>query len=160
MAHVSLAESDPQIQSCYPVIAQLRPHIAAESFVARIRAQMSDGYRLAYVAEGASVVAVAGFRVGTSLSWGKFLYVDDLVTDEQRRSRGYGQRLLAWLHDHGRACGCEQLHLDSGLQRTDAHRFYKREGLSSKAYHFVSLLSDPGDVTEAAGAERLRTPHD
>jgi GNAT superfamily N-acetyltransferase len=160
MAHVSLADSDPQIQSCFPVLSQLRPHISSDDFLSRIRAQMSEGYRLAYVAEGASVVAVAGFRIGNSLSWGKFLYVDDLVTDEHRRSRGYGQRLLAWLHDHARACGCAQLHLDSGIRRAEAHRFYKREGMAAMAYHFVAGLSESDGDGAVASAERLRTPHE
>ena len=32
--------------------------------------------------------------------------------------------------------GCEALHLDSGVQRAQTHRFYFREGLTINAYHF------------------------
>jgi hypothetical protein len=32
-------------------------------------------------------------------------------------------------------------HLDSGMQRQDAHRFYEREGLSKAGFHFAETLS-------------------
>ena len=85
-------------------------------------------------------VAVAGFRLGESLAWGRYLYVDELVTLPEARSRGYGAALLAWLADFGRARGAAQLHLDSGKHRVDAHRFYEREGLVASSLHFRRSL--------------------
>jgi hypothetical protein len=49
--------------------------------------------------------------------------------------------MLDWLHRYARKQGCEQLHLDSGIQREQAHRFYHREGMTTAAYHFVTLLN-------------------
>jgi len=71
---------------------------------------------------------------------GRILYVDDLSTDEQHRSKGYGKLLLDWLKAEAKAHGCEQLHLDSGVQRERAHRFYCREGLTICCYHFQTPL--------------------
>ena len=45
-----------------------------------------------------SVLAVAGFRALENLSAGRVLYVDDLVTDEARRSAGHGAQLLDCAH--------------------------------------------------------------
>ncbi|WP_363928505.1 hypothetical protein [Thiobacillus sp. 0-1251] len=45
---------------------------------------------MAFVQETDGVVAVAGFRVGDNFAWGRFLYVDDLVTHPAHRSKGYG----------------------------------------------------------------------
>jgi GNAT superfamily N-acetyltransferase len=73
--------------------------------------------------EADTVHTVAGYRVGENLAWGKFLYIDDLVTDDSERSRGCGRALLAWLREEAQRQGCAQLHLDSGKQRLDAHRF-------------------------------------
>ena len=56
---------------------------------------MNSGYRLAFVQDTDGVVAVAGFRVGENLAWGRFLYVDDLVTLPSHRSKGYGAKLLS-----------------------------------------------------------------
>ncbi|MDP3073534.1 MAG: GNAT family N-acetyltransferase [Opitutaceae bacterium] len=54
---------------------------------------------------------------------GENLYVDDLVTDESGRSRGYGRALLGWLYAEAQAHGCDNFELDSGVQRAEAHRF-------------------------------------
>ncbi|MEI8648330.1 GNAT family N-acetyltransferase [Paraglaciecola sp. Hal342] len=34
--------------------------------------------------------------------WGKHLYVDDLVTDENARSNGVGAEMLNWLEHYAR----------------------------------------------------------
>ncbi len=136
MTTILTVTSDPDIQQCYPVMSQLRPHIAPEDFLPRIKAQMADGYMLSCIKKGDLVVAVAGFRIGRNLAWGKHLYVDDLVTDSQNRSSGYGRKMIDWIILFAKEKGCEQLHLDSGIQRTETHKFYKREGLELASYHF------------------------
>ena len=57
----------------------------------------TDGYLQAAVFDGDTVVAVAGYRFMEMLFAGKTLYVDDLNTDETRRSRGHGKMLMDWL---------------------------------------------------------------
>ncbi len=145
--NIEIANTDQQINACYPVMQELRPHIKAEDFLPRIRYQQSSGYFLAAmksIVDEADVtetaVAVAGFRIGENLAWGRFLYVDDLVTSTDCRSNGYGTQLLDWMKDHAKEQGCEQLHLDSGLQRVDAHRFYVREGLPKTSFHFSTAI--------------------
>ena len=46
-------------------------------------------------------------------------------------------RLLDWLAEEAKEHGCGQLHLDSGVQRRDAHRFYFREGMGITSFHFA-----------------------
>lgn len=133
---VRLAEDDVSIAACFRVMHQLRPHLAESEFVGRVRAQQDAGYRLAYIEDGGEVVALAGFRIGESLAWGRFLYVDDLVTDEAARSKGYGQRLFDWLLEYAREHGCGELHLDSGVHRFGAHRFYLANRMDIRSHHF------------------------
>lgn len=142
---VAIATSNAQIHACHPVVAQLRPHVRPEEFVARVRGQEAQGYRLAFVREAGHVVAVAGFRTMESLAWGRFLYVDDLVVDETWRSRGVGHRLIEWLIGRARDEGCTEVHLDSRNQRLDAHRFYEREGFRNIASHFRMRLDGGTD---------------
>jgi GNAT superfamily N-acetyltransferase len=133
---ISLAVEDDEIQSCYPVMAELRPHVAPGEFVGRVRRQMEiAGYGLAYLTDG-EVKAVAGFRVSECLAWGKFMYVDDLVSKEGERSKGYGGELFDWLVGHARERGCDQFHLDSGVHRFAAHRFYLTKRMFIEAHHF------------------------
>ncbi|MSU65437.1 MAG: GNAT family N-acetyltransferase [Opitutus sp.] len=137
---ISLATTDPDIARCFPVMAQLRPHLVEAQFVARVRRMQVGGYQLARLEADGAVRAVAGYRFYDKLFSGKNLYVDDLVTAGTERSKGHGRALLAWLYEQARAHGCDQLELDSGVQRFEAHRFYLRERMHISAYHFVRAL--------------------
>lgn len=134
---IALAVEDEEIRDCYAVMAELRPHVSAGEFVPRVKRQMETaGYKLAYLADGDEVKAVAGFRVSACLAWGRFVYVDDLVSKEGERSKGYGGQLFDWLVEYARGEGCDQFHLDSGVQRFAAHRFYLVKRMSIEAHHF------------------------
>ena len=65
------------------------------------------------------------------------MYVDDLVTNDADRSQGFGGQLLDWLIDHARQQDCDEFHLDSGIQRFAAHRFYFQKRMAIRSYHFV-----------------------
>ncbi len=139
--NIRIATTAADIAACFPVMRELRPHLAADEFLRRVRHQENAGYRLAFVTATDGVVAVAGFRVRENLANGRFLYVDDLVTGAAHRSQGHGSRLLSWLKAYATTVACGQLHLDSGLQRTDAHRFYDREGMTMAGLYFVMQVA-------------------
>ena len=134
---IALANTPEEIRRCFPVMRELRPQFQnEEQFVERVLRQQNDGYLLAFVESEGEVHAVAGYRFLESLFSGKFLYLDDLVTRESDRSRGFGCELLDWLIEQAREKGCENLELDSGVQRSDAHRFYFSKRMSISSYHF------------------------
>jgi GNAT superfamily N-acetyltransferase len=133
-------DTDEGIADCYEVMAELRPHITREEFLPLVRSMQADGFRLACLRAGGRVVAVAGYRFGTSLFCGRHLYVDDLVTAGAERSKGRGRELLAWLRALAVEHGCDAFHLDSGVQRKRAHAFYLREGMELSSYHFSVRL--------------------
>lgn len=140
MIEIRVATGDDEIAACYPVMRELRGHLSGEEFLARVRVQQREGYRLAFLNDGGPAQAVAGFRVLHNLLSGRMMYVDDLVTLETARSRGYGKRLLDWLVATARAEGCTTLELDSGVQRFDAHRFYLTQRMFISAHHFTRRL--------------------
>jgi hypothetical protein len=69
--------------------------------------------------------------------------MDDLVTDTESRSGGHGRALFDWVVERAREAGCEQFHLDSGVQRFDAHRFYLARRMSITCHHFALTIADP-----------------
>jgi GNAT superfamily N-acetyltransferase len=140
MAEIRLAETEEEIARCFQVVAHLRPHLRENEFPARVRTQQAQGYCLAFLENGGVVVAVAGFRVMEMLATGRTLYVDDLVTDEAKRSAGHGKAMLDWLQEYARAAGCETFSLDSGTQRQEAHAFYFRERMRVTSFHFAKKL--------------------
>ena len=137
------AESDDEIRACFPVMAQLRPHLVEAEFVARVRLMQTSGFRLAALSEAGVVRAVAGYRFVENLYAGRVLYVDDLVTDEGTRSRGHGKALLHWLIALASEERCASFELDSGVHRAEAHRFYFRERMHVSGFHFRLSLDPP-----------------
>ena len=117
---------------------QLRPQYETlEKLVQQIKLQQQQGYQLAYVEDNDEVLCVAGFVMGFKLAWQKHLYVDDLVTSATHRSTGAGKCIIEWLREYATQHACQQLHLDSSVQRFAAHKFYLREGFTIKSHHFV-----------------------
>ena len=118
------------------ILNELRPHLSPKALAEQIQRQMHTGYRVAVLEDNGEPKAVAGFRFGEFLAWGRIMYVDDLVVKATERDKGYGGQLLEWLIAHARENGCDQFHLDSGTHRLDAHRFYKGHGMEISSYHF------------------------
>ncbi|HTD01810.1 MAG TPA: GNAT family N-acetyltransferase [Chthoniobacterales bacterium] len=136
-SRIAIATTPEQIRRCHLIMRELRPLFQEpEQFVERVLRQQKEGYRLAFLESEGEVCAVAGYRFLESLFSGKFLYVDDLVARESNRSRGFGGELLDWLIKQAREHDCENLELDSGVQRFDAHRFYFSKRMSISSYHF------------------------
>lgn len=135
MPQILSLTSDAAIAASFPVMHSLRPHLQAETYVAQIRELMTHGFELAGLYDADQLQAVAGFVVNANLVSGKKLYVDP-----EARSRGYGQQLLDYLEQTARARGCKVLHLDSGVQRHGAHKFYLRNDFQILAHHFVKVL--------------------
>jgi GNAT superfamily N-acetyltransferase len=133
-ATIQLAISVAEIEQCFPVMSQLRSHLWADNFVQQVQTQMETGYQLAYIHD-AQVIGVAGFEISTNLAWGKYLYVADLVVDERVRSQGYGEALFTWLIKYAQKHDCQEFHLDSGVQRFAAHRFYLRHKMNISSHH-------------------------
>ena len=137
---ISLAQTESEIRACYPVMAELRPQYSEGEYFEQVLRQQRDGYFLVALRDEGEVRAVAGCRFLENLAWGRFLYVDDLVTRAEGRSRGYGRRMVDWLIALARERGCAQFHLDSGVQRFGAHRFYLANRFDITSYHFAMKL--------------------
>jgi ribosomal protein S18 acetylase RimI-like enzyme len=144
----AFAEDEAAVRRCWPVFAQLRPRLGGEEeFVARWRAQVPEGYRILFAAEeggGGAVLAAAGFRIMTTLVWGRSLYLDDLIADGAVRGRGLGSALLSRLREIAVAEGCANVQLDTGHQRHAAHLTYLRNGFRFSCHH-LSLDLDGAD---------------
>ena len=140
---------------CFHVFAFLRPHLDEETFIRRLAIQSTrdviylnkgsnagrQGYAIAFVELDGEVSAAAGYRVADFLAWGKVLYIDDLITHPERTRHGLGGALMDWLFTQARAQGCDEVHLDTGFQRHDAHRLYLNKGLTLSCHHMSTTLT-------------------
>lgn len=138
MTRVIQEVTDAQkLARCFAVMQELRPHLSQEQFLQQVARQQAQGYRLVFAEREGIVRAVAGFRIMENLAWGCFLYIDDLVTRAQDHGSGDGSALYDWIVQEALRLGCVQVHLDSGVQRFGAHRFYLHKGMDITAHHFA-----------------------
>ncbi|MBA3692172.1 MAG: GNAT family N-acetyltransferase [Acidobacteria bacterium] len=133
---IAVATTDDEIQNCYAVMAELRPHIKPEEFLPQVKRQAENsGYELTYLTDG-EVKAVGGFRISEWLSGGKYLEIEDLVAKSGERSKGYGGELFDWLIEHAKENNCNQVKLVSHVKRFGAHRFYLQKRMDIQAHYF------------------------
>ncbi|HSC66814.1 MAG TPA: GNAT family N-acetyltransferase [Cellvibrio sp.] len=137
---IQLASTTDEITACFPVIAELRPQLSFEKYIDLVaRMHKNHGYELAYVDDN-GVKSVAGIRIAEWLYSGKYLEIDDLITADGERSKGYGAALFDWVVNYAREQECVQVRLVSGVQRVDAHRFYQSRGMTFEAKYFSIIL--------------------
>ncbi|RCU45347.1 MULTISPECIES: GNAT family N-acetyltransferase [Corallincola] len=141
---VRIVTDGEALEEAAVVLCHLRTQFTFASLLRQVKKQVKEGYQLACVYDGDKIVAVGGFVIGLKLAWGKFIYVDDVIALPEERSKGAGKVLLDWLKKYAKQQGCDQLHLDSGVQRFDAHRFYHREGLNIASHHLSNTNIQDG----------------
>ncbi len=138
---VRLVESHEQ-SDALRLLAGLNPEVGIEELearLARIEGQHPH-YELYGAFDGDVLVAVCGAWVATKLWCGRYLEIDNIVTDPERRSEGAGTQLMEAMETLARERDCEILVLDSYASNTASHRLYHRLGYEIKGFHFVKEL--------------------
>ncbi len=135
--------TDEEIAAAFPLMRELRDRLRPETFLAEVRRQNVEGYKLIGGFEGGRLVALAGIRRTHTLARGEHLFVDDLVTAEGDRGKGFGREMMRSLARRAVAEGLSRICLDS---RFTAKGFYERLG-------FQFHTSIPGwiDVADLLG---------
>lgn len=128
--------TEAELTAAFPLMSALRDRIREDTFLAEVRRQQVEGYRLFGAFDGARLVSLAGVRRTHTLARGEHLFVDDLVTLADERGKGHGKSLLAWLAVRSAEQGVRRIHLDS---RSTAKGFYEKVG-------FVFATSIPCSV--------------
>jgi GNAT superfamily N-acetyltransferase len=123
------AESAADLERFYPVIKELRPHLSLENFVDIYKkARSADSYEIVGIQKEDKILAVMGYRVLHDFVRGTHLYIDDLVTTDDQRSKGLGARLLNYAEKIAPMLGCPSLRLCTGLGNERGQKFYKAQG--------------------------------
>jgi GNAT superfamily N-acetyltransferase len=127
----------------FPVMKQLRPHLDEEKYLELVEeAVEKEGYQMAALYEDNQVQAVIGYQPQVNLYNGRHVFVCDLVTDADNRSKGHGAALLAHVEAWGKENGYELISLSSAFHRVDAHRFYQEKMFYDKvSYVFRKKFS-------------------
>ena len=109
----------------FPIMKQLRTDLTEESYIELLQDMSKDGYKLYAMYAEDEIVSLVGLSWRINFYNKRHIFIYDLVTDVSQRSFGYGEKLLKYIHDWANENGAEYVALESGLQRSDAHRFYE-----------------------------------
>ena len=125
----------------FRVMKQLRTHLDQDAYMDLLGDMRAEGYTMFALFLGEEIAAAAGVIKLTNLYYGKHVWVYDLVTDINHRSKGYGQVLLTFINEWAKDNGCGVVALSSGLQREEAHKFYSSKmGFDKTSYVFKKQL--------------------
>lgn len=110
----------------------------AESFRRNLQ-NPSYHYQLAFL--NGEAVGLIGMQIQFPLNQNHWTgEVQELVVAPQSRGQRVGQALLAWAEHTARQQGASVMELSSNKVRTDAHRFYRREGYQQSHFRFKKVL--------------------
>lgn len=125
----------------FPVMNELRTHLNESTYLEILHSMREEGYKLFALYHNEQVVAVTGVAIRTNFYYGKHVFVYELVTQSSQRSKGYGEKLLSYIHQYAIHNGCGIVALESALFRSDAHRFYETKmGYEKFCYSFKKVL--------------------
>jgi GNAT superfamily N-acetyltransferase len=129
------------------IFRQLRPHLPIDQkeFIDQIRQICQTGPARMIIAinnddEKKDILGLAIYRISHNIKYSKYIYCDDLVTDENKRSLGVGQCLMNYMKNEAQKLGINRIALDSGCQRGRTHKFYHRQGFHIDQFKFSILF--------------------
>jgi len=126
-----------ELPEAYEVLSQLREDLTYDEFEDLVYDMRHKDYKMIGVFEGVELVTYAGVYIQTNLYHKRHLFIDDLVTYDTFRSKGYGDAMMEYLLNYAKVAMCKNIVLSSGLQRLDAHRFYEKMEFDKLSYMYV-----------------------
>jgi len=113
-----------------------RPDIKGD-YLAYMQRMAAEGAGLTQLFDAGEVRAIAVWRSYLTTYCGRRFEIDDLVTAEGHRSKGYGAIMMRALEGRAKALSCDAVLLSSATQRVGAHRFYLRERFAIVSFLFA-----------------------
>jgi len=107
-----------------------------------------------FVAErGQKIVGAISLRIQNHL-WcaGALLHVDELIVDPSVQRQGVGRLLMHTAERYAREKSCKKIELESGMQRTSAHEFYRALGYEDVAKYFSKDMNNSDMNNSVAGS--------
>ena len=138
----SLGQAD--LDDAVRLLGALNPETPSPVVRERLEAILADHphYHLVGAFDGDVLVGVCGAWVATKIWCGRYLEIDNIVVDPERRSGGTGTALIRHFEALARELDCKIIVLDSYTSNHASHRLYHRLGYEIWGFHFVKPVGD------------------
>lgn len=147
MANLAIRDAhEGDVPALLRLVRQLDPPEEAPSEAAALASLRvigkQPGMRIVVAEDRDGVIGAVMLAVLPNLTHGgrPWAQMENLVVDEDHRSRGVGRALMAWCEDEAREAGCYKLQFQSRNRRRAAHRFYRNLGYRALTVGFRRYL--------------------
>ena len=129
-----------ELDMAYEVLSQLRVTLSFKEFDDLVYDMREMNYKMIGLFERDKLITYAGVAVQTNFYHKRHLYVFDLITDEEHRSKNYGYEMLDYLEVYAKTAMCENIILSSDIEYKSALKFYERNGFIQESSLFLKAL--------------------
>jgi ribosomal protein S18 acetylase RimI-like enzyme len=131
---IVIIKSESELEQAFSLMKELRPHITLQNFLDIYhQSNKTTGYEIAALKQDGQIVAIMGYRILYDYVHGKHCYIDDLVSSEQQRSKGFGAELLKFAEQFAKENQCTGLRLCTGTENERGKKFYEKNGWNLRA---------------------------
>tara|TARA_B100000745_G_scaffold275618_1_gene205176 strand:- start:304 stop:732 length:429 start_codon:yes stop_codon:yes gene_type:complete len=129
------------LESILPLLCELNPKQTPQRLEQNMLDMLAyDNYFCFGLWEEQQLVALSGGWITTRLYSGKQLEIDNIVVDQNCRSKGYGEKLVEHIAEWSKQQGCITLELNTYVSNSRSHKFYFNQGMEIIGYRFQKYL--------------------
>jgi len=120
-----------ELFSVYDLICEIRDELEYDEFEDLIY-DMRDRYKMVGILEGDTLISYAGICIDTNLYHKRHLLIEDFVTAQKYRQKGYGTMMLDYLRDYAKMAMCKNIVISCKSKTKETYLFYKKNGFETK----------------------------
>lgn len=132
--------SHDSIDEIIPLLLRLYPSIGKDVITSRLQEVSKSDWECLVLRESDGIIGLSGFRIMDRICYGKFLYIDHFIIDENRQSSGAAKFLLDRIVDISESMKCESVILDTFVTNSRAQHFWMKGGFKIVGFHFQKTL--------------------
>jgi GNAT superfamily N-acetyltransferase len=131
---------DISLEDAYEILSDVEPDLPREEFFDSYKKLLKNDVKILGLFDNNRLCTVSVASIVEDEVNGRYLYLYDLVTHKDMRRKGYGNEMLKYVENLAIYNGCERIKLNSGLHRTDEHKFLKSNDFEMFHYSFIKEL--------------------
>lgn len=132
---------EENLDTILPLLEMLNPKTAREILIQRLNDIKKTNYQCVGVYDNSRLIAISGIWILNKIYAGKHMEPDNVIVHPDYRSKGIGEILMNWIHQHAIRIGCLTSELNARIINEDGNRFWKKLGYEVVGYHFIKLLT-------------------